>query len=196
MRVGSRLGRLCLFLIAVGAGVSVLIATADRYLWPRVAWQQERYDAVADYLRAHSLAQDRIFVWGNSPEIYLYARRRMATRYMSVNYQTGHVWGTPANDLGGKPDLAHVPVDSWDKLIADLEHNRPLFIIDAAAGRLAKMDDEPIARHPRMAAFVKQSYDLAATVLGVPIYRLRGSDDENKANSARPAEEQRATDQR
>ena len=126
---------------------------------------------MARYLREHTRPEARVFVWGNSPEIYLYAHRRMATRYISVNYQTGHVWGTPANDLGGHPDRKNVPAESWNNLMADLQRNLPEFIVDAAAGKLDKMDDEPITRYPRIAAFVDQHYRLEATVLSVPLYR-------------------------
>jgi hypothetical protein len=35
------------------------------------------------------------------------------------------------------------------------------------------MDDEPISRHPRMAAFVARHYRLEETVLGVPLYRRK-----------------------
>jgi len=160
-------------LIALGATTSVAVAMADRQVWPRSAWHQDHYQAVASYLRERTGPEARIFVWGNSPEIYLYAQRRMATRYMSVNYQTGRVWGTPANDLGGQAYREGVPAQTWDNLMTDLERNLPELIVDAAAGRLDKMDDEPIARHARMAAFVGRHYQLEATVLGVPLYRRR-----------------------
>jgi hypothetical protein len=167
------LAHTALALLGLGALTSVALAVADRQVWPRSAWHQERYRAVAAYLRAHTPAEARIFVWGNSPEIYLYAERRMATRYASVNYQTGRVWGTPANDPGGQPYRDGVPARTWDNLMADLERSRPEIIVDAAAGRLDKMEDEPIARHPRIAAFVARQYTLATEVLGVPIYRRK-----------------------
>jgi hypothetical protein len=167
------LGTTALVLIGVGAVASVAVAVADRQVWPRSASQQDRYRAVAAYVRDGTAPDARVFVWGNSPEIYLYARRRMASRYPSVNYQTGRVWGTPANDLGGQAYRDGVPVRTWDNLMADLERNRPDLIVDAAAGKLAKMDDEPIARHPRMAELVDRHYELAAKVMDVPIYRRR-----------------------
>jgi len=173
MRTKRFLGRLALILVGLAATTSVALAMADQQMWPRSAWQKERYRAVSLYLGEHTAPEARLFVWGNSPEIYLYARRRMATRYMSVNYQTGRVWGTQANDLGGQPDRKGIPAQSWDNLMADLERTRPEFIVDAAAGKLAKMDDEPLARHPRIAAFVRQNYRLEATVLGVPLYRRK-----------------------
>jgi hypothetical protein len=173
MRTQRLLLRTTVALVALAATASVALAMADQKVWPRSAWQKQRYRAVASYLDEHTRPDARIFVWGNSPEIYLYARRRMATRYMSVNYQTGRVWGTPANDVGGRPDRENVPAQTWDHLMADLARNRPEVIIDAAAGKLAKMDGEPIARHPRMATFVDRFYRLEATVLGVPLYRRK-----------------------
>ena len=173
MRSRFLLGRIALALVALGATASVALAMADRQVWPRSAWHQDRYQAVAMYVNLHTQPEARVFVWGNSPEIYLYAHRRMGSRYMSVNYQTGHVWGTIANDLGGAPDRKNVPAQSWNNLMADLQNNLPDIIVDAAAGKLDKMDDEPLSRHPRMAAFVSQHYRLEATVLGVPLYRRR-----------------------
>jgi len=169
----SLLGKIAVLLIVLAASTSVALAMADRRVRPHTAWQQDRYQAVALYLREHTQAQARVFVWGNSPAIYLYARRHMGSRYMSVNYQTGHVWGTPANDLGGRPDWKSVPAESWNNLMADLQRNLPDFIVDAAAGKLDKMDDEPLTRHPRMAEFVARHYLLEKVVLGVPLYRKR-----------------------
>jgi 4-amino-4-deoxy-L-arabinose transferase-like glycosyltransferase len=166
-------GKAALALLALGAGMSVAVALADRQVWPRSAWHQDRYRAVAEYLSTRTAPEERIFVWGNSPEIYLYSERRMASRYMSVNYQTGRVWGTPANDLGHRPYVEDVPPQTWDNLMSDLERTRPAYIVDAAAGKLDKMDDEPIARHGRMSAFLETHYALADTVLGVPIFRRR-----------------------
>jgi hypothetical protein len=167
------LRRVALSLVVLGATTSVALGMAEQKVRPRLAWHLERYRAVASYLAAHTPPEARIFVWGNSPAIYVHARRRMATRYLSVNYQTGRVWGTPANDVGGRPDREHVPAHTWDNLMADLERNRPEIIVDAAAGKLDKMDEEPIARHARMAAFLAQHYRREATVLGVPLYRRR-----------------------
>ena len=173
MRSQSILGKIAVALIVLGASTSVAVAMADRQVWPRSAWHQDHYRAVAEYLLLHTKPDARLLVWGNSPEIYLYAHRRMASRYMSVNYQTGHVWGTSANDLGGDPDRRNVPAESWNNLMADLLNNLPEFIVDAAAGKLDKMDDEPIARHLRMATFVAEHYRLEETVMGVPLYRRK-----------------------
>jgi hypothetical protein len=38
-------------LIALGATTSMAVAMADRQVWPRSAWHQDHYQAVAGYLR-------------------------------------------------------------------------------------------------------------------------------------------------
>ncbi len=164
---------LAIVLVAVAALASVAIAFANDVVWKRSAWHHERYRAVAAYVREHSQADDRLFVWGNSPAIYLYARRRMASRYLSANYQTGRVWGTPANEVGSRPDDERVPPESWTQLMADLAAHPPLYLVDAAAGKLDKMDDEPLVGHPVLRAFADRHYQLEANVLGVPIYRRK-----------------------
>lgn len=171
--MSRRLRSLAIALVATAVTVSVAIAFANDVVWPRSAWHHDRYWAVGTYVRQHSQPDDRLFVWGNSPAIYLYAHRRMATRYASANYQTGRVWGTPANEVGGRPDAQRIPPKSWTHLMDDLTAHPPAYIVDAARGKLDKMDDEPIERHPVLRAFVARHYVLEATILGVPIYRWR-----------------------
>src|SRR6266480_3082349 len=47
------------------------------------------------YLFTHSSPADRIFVWGQSSEIYLDARRRPACRYITTFPLTGYIFGGP-----------------------------------------------------------------------------------------------------
>jgi 4-amino-4-deoxy-L-arabinose transferase-like glycosyltransferase len=69
--------------------------------------------AVADYLRAHSRPEDRIFIWGLEPLIYFLADRPPATRFV--------------ND---QPLLTPWSPPDWrDQAIRDLKRNRPRFIL-------------------------------------------------------------------
>src|SRR6266571_2522724 len=47
------------------------------------------------YLFTHSRPDDRIFVWGQSSEIYLDAHRRPASRYITTFPLTGYIFGGP-----------------------------------------------------------------------------------------------------
>jgi hypothetical protein len=128
---------------------------------------------VGAWIRAHASRDARILVWGNAPEIYVEADRVMATRFPFSAYHTGKIWGTPyaGRDSPGSPELV-VP-RAWDELAEDLTIHAPELVIDSAAGRLKGFDLAPIVRYPQLARFVAAQYVLAATIDGVPIYRLR-----------------------
>jgi 4-amino-4-deoxy-L-arabinose transferase-like glycosyltransferase len=160
-------------LVLLAAATSVAAALLDRQLRPREAWHQDRYAAVGSYVREHSAPGERLFVWGDSPALYLQARRRPGTRYLWVNYQLGRIWGTPADEIDApaRPELSSP--ETWPRLLQDLERRRPALIVDAAAGGLDELDRHPLTRYASVARLVERDYRLEAHVLGVPIYRRK-----------------------
>jgi len=78
------------FIAAAGAlaGVSVIAATFWFALRPALRLEDDRYRDVGAWLRDHSAERDRIFVWGDSAQVYVYAHRVMGTRFAFVNYHT------------------------------------------------------------------------------------------------------------
>lgn len=161
-------------LLALNVGSWIVVSYFDRPLRPAEAWHHDRYAAVGRYVREHTAPDARIFVWGDSANIYLYARRQMGTRYLWVNYQTGHIWGTPYDAVGGPPPPPElIAQETWPLLLGDLERNRPELVIDAGAGKLDEFDEHPLTQFPAVAAIVGRHYKLETTVMGVPIYRRR-----------------------
>ena len=85
--------------------------------------------AAGQYVLDHSSRTDRIFVWGQAAPIYLDARRRPASRYITSFPLTGFVFGSPA-----APEVhtdSRIVPGAWDNLSADFERHPPAFIIDA-----------------------------------------------------------------
>jgi 4-amino-4-deoxy-L-arabinose transferase-like glycosyltransferase len=83
----------------VTLGVFVLaVSLAAAWKWDRVrpgmAHDDAAARAAARHVAARSSVADTLFVWGNSPEIYYYADRVMATRFAWANYHTGKIWGS------------------------------------------------------------------------------------------------------
>src|ERR1051326_6242466 len=60
--------------------------------WRELASQRELSES-GRYLLEHSAPTDRIFVWGQAPKIYLDARRRPASRYITTFPLTGYIFG-------------------------------------------------------------------------------------------------------
>lgn len=166
------LPRLAAALVGLNALTWITVSFLDRPLRPHETWHYDRYAAVGRYVQQHTSPDARIFVWGDSPNIYLWSRRRMGTRYLWVNYQVGRIWGTIYDAVDGPDPPPHlIAHETWPPLLRDLERNLPELIIDAGAGGLDEFDRLPIGRFPRVAAIVSSHYTLKTRVLGVPIYR-------------------------
>ncbi len=164
------------FIAAAGtlAAVSVIAAAFWFALRPALRLEDDRYRDVGAWLRDHSAERDRVFVWGDSAQVYVYAHRVMGTRFAFVNYHTGKIWGTGADEAGApvRPDLV-VP-RAWDELEEDFERAPPAYLVDAAAGRLHGFDGHALGMYPAMSRIVAADYRLAASVDGVPIYQRDG----------------------
>src|SRR5436190_8681551 len=79
------------------------------------------------YLFAHSDPADRIFVWGQSPEIYLDARRRPACRYITTFPLTGYIFGGP---IPGFDTRSRILPGAWSTLEQDFARHPPTYIVD------------------------------------------------------------------
>jgi hypothetical protein len=157
-----------LFLLPL-AGFWVVNVAPGRF-HPERAAADAVYRGIGDFVQAHSRTGESLFVWGNSPEIYHYARRTMGTRFPFCNYHSGKIWGTPSDGTGASIDPGLVLEPAWGMLLADLEHRRPALIVDAAAAGLDRWQGHAIARYPALAEVVAVRYRFLAKVAGADIY--------------------------
>jgi hypothetical protein len=160
-------------LAALSTAASLVMAWGWYALKPAARANLSSYTAVASYVREHSQPDDRVFVWGNSPEIYELSDRRMGTRFPFCNYHTGLIWGTPLYDDGAPGAEAHIVPRAWTELLADLHTAPPAFIVDAAGGGLDHFAGHGIDRYPALSAFVHEHYTPVAVVAKVPIWQRR-----------------------
>jgi 4-amino-4-deoxy-L-arabinose transferase-like glycosyltransferase len=167
-----RLAHVAAVLAAVSIGVSGFMAWRWLELKPGLHRSQEAYSEVGAYIRTHSTRDASVFVWGNSSPIYYFADRAMGTRFPFCNYQTGKIWGTPADDLDAGDTSALVVPRAWTELLEDLDRTPPTFIVDAGAGHLDRFDQHPATRYAALRLRLER-YRLEAVIAGVPVYRLR-----------------------
>src|SRR6266576_387479 len=104
------------------------------------------------YLSTHSSPDDRIFVWGQTPEIYLHARRRPASRYITTFPLTGNIFGGPLPDVDTRNRI--VP-GSWENLQHDFAKHPPAYIIDLYSGPGALY---PVQQFPVLAKLLAEHY--------------------------------------
>jgi len=137
------------------------------------AWDEGQgppYQEVAARVAALTAPDERIFVWGNSPQLYVLARRPMGARFSFCNYLTGESPGTPTETGRRNADANQLPA-AWDMLFADLERRRPLLFLDAAAAGWDGYGKFPLARYPRLLDYVERHYQPVERPAGVVVYR-------------------------
>ena len=171
-RRGAAMRALLAVLCAAPAIVFLLLATIARPLAEGWDEREPPYETVSRRMSALTGPDERVFVWGNSPQLYVLARRPLGARFTFCNYMTGESPGTPTETGSWNADRTRLR-ESWDMLFADLEARRPVLFVDAAAAGWDGYDKFPIARYPRLAAYVAAHYALAETVSGVAIYRRK-----------------------
>ncbi len=146
---------------------------------PTVAWGA--YDLVADpltydrgppvpqhaqvaaYIDAHTRPEDRIFVWGDSPNLYVESDRLMASRFPGFLRGFARGSGLPPNNWDTAPDV-------WPELQADLARNPPALIVDTAAAGWSDFAMYPMSNYPVLQDLVTTKYHLVAVVDGVAMY--------------------------
>ena len=134
--------------------------------WRALASRREPSEA-GQYLLAHSTPADRIFVWGHAPRIYLEARGRPASRYITTFPLTGYVFGGPIPGLDTRNRI--VP-GAWTNLEQDFRKHPPIYIVDVQSNPGALY---PVRDFPILARLLAEQYrEVARTDEGV-IYRMR-----------------------
>src|SRR5205814_1160077 len=115
------------------------------------------------YLFTHSSPADRIFVWGQTPEIYLDAHRRPACRHITTFPLTGYVFGGP---IPGLDTRSRIFPDAWTNLEQDFARHPPTYIVDVHPD--AKSAKYPVKDFPILAKLLAERYEpVAHTAQGV-----------------------------
>jgi len=120
------------------------------------------------YLFTHSNPADRIFVWGQSPEIYLDAHRRPACRYITTFPLTGYIFGGP---IPGVDTRSRILPGAWSTLEQDFVKHPPTYIVDVQPDW--KSAHYPVKNFPILAKLLAERYQAVAQTAEGVIYRMR-----------------------
>jgi 4-amino-4-deoxy-L-arabinose transferase-like glycosyltransferase len=109
---------------------------------------------------------DRIFVWGSSPQLYSFSGRPMATRFVSCSHLVGAYASRPreVRDRGKS-----VIPGAWAMLQADWKAHPPVLIIDTSAADQF-WSNHPMTRYPVLRDYLR-GYRVESVINGETIYR-------------------------
>ena len=144
--------------IVLGAASVAVFLVLTLSMHPNVL---PRYDHIASAVDDATQPGDRIFVWGQFPQVYWAADRRPATRFLTAGFLTGFGGGRSAQHVGRQ----YAVEGAWDDFKADLAAHPPAVIVDASAGTPFSLD-----RFPEFAAYVNAGYSRVEQVDGAVLY--------------------------
>lgn len=114
--------------------------------------------AVSKRVRELTSPDDRIFVWGVNPEIYVYSGRVAATRLVICTFLTGSIRAdVRSGEVPAQPDTFPI---SWVRLFEDFERSPPAVFVDSAPTGRFNWDIFPVDDFPRLAEFLRADYEL------------------------------------
>ncbi|HEX8795501.1 MAG TPA: hypothetical protein VF765_31340 [Polyangiaceae bacterium] len=151
---------------AVFFGVNVLPE-----LTSRVVYGDPDYRTVGRAAAARTRPDERIWVWGNVPQIYYAAEREPGVRFTFCNYLTGLSPGTPSEYDPKVDPRADAVAGAWDMVVADLDVHRPALVLDTAAAGMKSYGKFPVSSFPVLARYLDTHYRIEGSVNGVVFYR-------------------------
>jgi hypothetical protein len=131
------------------------------------------YQAIAEFVRAHSAPTDRLVVWGNLPVLYFEADRPLGSRFVFSNYLTGLSPATRTQFDPSADASANIVAESWEMFVADLNSRLPKIFVDTSPGNLGAYGKFPLSRFPRLEAIVDRNYSPIGEVGGTRIFVRR-----------------------
>jgi hypothetical protein len=165
----SRLRPVIAMLIVVPAILALALSTVLRAAVVGRLDPKPPYETVAARLRQMSDPRDRVFVWGDSTQIYVFAERPLGTRFSFCDYLTGISPGT-RTQTGEADPTPNVVWAAWDMLFDDLDRRQPRWLVDTAAAGWDAYGPFQLARYPRLASYVRAHYRKRERVAGVVLY--------------------------
>ncbi len=145
---------IALFFIAIPGVLSLesLIPTIKRFGNPLRKTELE----VASYINQNSTPEDRLFVWGFNPELYVLSDRMPASRFIYCTFITGLIpW---VNKDPGIPTAHWAVPGTMDIMLRELRENRPKFLIDATPSNKGFFGKYPVKNFPRLQQLINSNY--------------------------------------
>ncbi|HEX6487472.1 MAG TPA: glycosyltransferase family 39 protein [Candidatus Dormibacteraeota bacterium] len=134
-------------------------------VWSTAAdYGQDLYpvDPVSDYVAAHTSPGDRVFVWGDSPTIYVFSDRLPATRFVGFLRGFPRDTGAPPNNWDTRPEV-------WAQVRQDFALHPPALVVDTSTANWMSFGAYPLSDF----FVLPPGYEKTAVVDGVTIYRLK-----------------------
>jgi hypothetical protein len=151
---------------------AVLLGTVNDYLLPNGS-----YKATVDYVRAHTSPEDKIFVWGDGPNIYYFADRRIAIYHVWPKNSAIQITSLYAKKT---PQSIAVAREIESGFLSTIEKRKAEIIVDTypkglqvGITRFGAFAMFPYPIPPMMRKYINENYTLETKIDGFTIYRRK-----------------------
>jgi 4-amino-4-deoxy-L-arabinose transferase-like glycosyltransferase len=144
---------------------TAVVAVATLVNHSLAATRQIGVTETGHYLREQAAPDERVFVWGRTPKIYLDSDRRPAARYIDTFPLTGRIFGP---HIEGADTTGRILPGAWDRLREDFAAHPPAFIVDTQSEAGAEY---PVAHFPWLATLLQNDYAAVAELDEGTVYR-------------------------
>lgn len=152
------------------AGIAVPAAVAWALLFvPGSIHDRPDPSHLASFVREHTTADDRVFIWGSYPELLVAAERLPAGGLVHTDFVVGRSGGRndPAASLADAlPEARSIMLDS-------LERTPPRLIMDTSTSPRLGYGRFPITLIPELDRFIHAGYEQVAVVDDVTVWMKR-----------------------
>lgn len=119
-------------------------------------------------IQHYTRPDEKIWVWGFAPEIYVYTQRDCSSRFIKADYLVGLVpWVNAAPEVDTTPWIIE---GSWQKLQEDMMEEPPAAIVDCAIANYQFYGKYPIKGNQSFWKFINTSYVSAKRPDGFGLY--------------------------
>lgn len=132
---------------------------------------REKPGPVAGYIRDHTDAADRVFIWGSFPELSVESDRPAAGDLVHSDFVTGRSGGR--NEAS--ETLPNGSVRALEMMMSDLLGQPPELVVDTSGVASLGYGDYPLSVIPRLDQFVADNYATETIIGGFTILRLRSA---------------------
>jgi hypothetical protein len=125
------------------------------------------------FIQENTSPDEGVFLWTWRREVLFEAHRVFATRFLSNEFLTGRLYGTPHRTATATPESAGAAAvaELWPVLLQDLRAERPRVIVDDAPDR----SQFTLDRYPDLSMFVRENYEPCRLMDGLCVYLRKAS---------------------
>jgi len=151
----------------VATMASAFLVAAWLFRGPTDSWMglHPDYRMASAYVRARTQPDDRLFVWGWFPALYVDADRCPASRFVYTHLLSG------ARVQAGATTRGHLVPEAWPMLLEDLERARPAYILDTSPGHYDY--PYPPEQYPALARLLGSEYRLETEIEGIRVFKRK-----------------------